>query len=62
MRGRIESLRIYCILSTTILLLINMAEKNAIFLKFKGAEIWNHYKKSKCGKFAERQICIRGPL
>ena len=59
MRVRIESLRIYRILSTTILLLINMAEKNAIFLKFEGAEIWNHYKKSKCGKFAECQICTK---
>ena len=36
-----------------------MAEKNSIFLKFEGAEIWNHYKKSKCGKFAECQICTK---
>ena len=36
-----------------------MAEKNVIFLKFEGAQIWTHYKRSKCGKFAECQICAK---
>ena len=36
-----------------------MAEKNVIFQKFKGAQIWTHYRRSNCGKFAECQICTK---
>ena len=33
-----------------------MAEKNVIFQKFEGAQIWTHYKRSNCGKFEECHI------
>ena len=36
-----------------------MAETNATFLDFEGAKIWNHYKRSRCGKLAECKICSK---
>ena len=33
-----------------------MAE-NSIFRQFEGAEVWQHFKRSKCGKLSECKIC-----